>query len=112
MQVVREYRGRMKPLAIIAALALLAGCATSTTITPAETTPEPTPTASSTFWDLAPFGDGDTLKALIDDSEAAGDCDELQAVFDTWADAEHVVDFTADLLEYVDGALERAGCYE
>lgn len=63
------------------------------------------------FWTLAPVGDGYVMKQHIDDAAAEGDCAELQTVFDMWADADHVIDFTPAILDYVDGALEGAGCY-
>jgi hypothetical protein len=93
---------RIVPLILLTALALTS-CASTPAPTPPAATPTPTPTVERTEvdWSTLP----PEYQRLVDEDTAAGNCDGLQDTFD--AAREDVA-----LLNYLDEALELAGCYD
>lgn len=98
----------------IAAVLLLAGCASSV---PAEAPASSSAASQAPTRTEVPWGDYDpSVQTRIDDLTDAADCSALQAEFDT-ADANNDITMNrtghnnADLMTYIDEALELAGCY-
>ena len=94
----------MKKLALVAVVLLVAGCSSggSTDYSPEELFDDYTP-QPEVDWNSYPS----SLKQLIDEAEASGDCQELQGYFDTWIE----VSGALDVVDYVDDSLRSAGCY-
>lgn len=89
---------------VLAAMLILTitGCAPSAPIPEATLTSEPTEARTEVDWDQYP----PDAQRLIDEAEGAGDCTALQDTFDVADTAGHL-----DQMNYIDEALELAGCY-
>lgn len=92
---------RLTPLVLTAAL-LLTGCASPAAPTPTTGPSEPPAAEERTKvdWSTLPAD----YQRIVDEDTAAGDCEALQDMFDAAPD-------NVDLLNYLDEALELAGCY-
>lgn len=92
---------RLAPLAL-AALLVLAGCATSPDAPDATTEPTPSTTTERTEvdWSQHPTD----YQRIVDEETADKDCAALQEMFDAAPD-------DVALLSYLDESLELAGCY-
>ena len=114
----------MKRIAVTGLLALVvAGCVpppatrdeptstSETAVAPESASPAAPDVSEAAFWDNIPIGDGETLRIYVEELNAEGDCSGLQEVFDTWYQADHVVDFTSPLLDHLDTVMREAGCY-
>lgn len=67
--------------------------------------------ASSDFWADVP-ADKAVLIDLYDEYATGGDCSGLQDAFDQWDNSNIDAGVKADLLGYIDGVMNRAGCYD
>ncbi|WP_062072049.1 hypothetical protein [Demequina sediminicola] len=114
-------------VSVVAACAI-AGCTTTPNLNAAGTadqSPEASPAVThdvgspqsettadggADFWALAPLGDGEHIRVLIEDRARVGDCEALHEVFDRLIDEGHVEGYTDNALTYVDLHLDASGC--
>jgi hypothetical protein len=92
---------RISPALLIAVITIT-GCTSTPPPAPTAPTPTPTPTVERTEvdWSTLP----PEYQRLVDEDTAAGNCDGLQEMFDAAPDQ-------VDVLNYLNEALEIAGCY-